>query len=328
MTSNNKPKHLPINHRQPTAEEIQAQKKREEDAFVLGRMKAEHKLQKQKQGMDYSRSEGGKKLLDKCLTLTGAAITTRLNKATEGASWGALYIGPIYGRLKAIELSALPKLDNEGNPVEEKDSQGNLITPLARKAGTTINLWEEGEIAFIVLLTLIDTCRMPILGSIDNQSKAGKRFGTRPNVYKLNTLIASRINDHLAHKYIRACLKRTGNDLYLDFLLRDSYSNQASANQKKAVTRRARNEKAQEFIDRGLTPMARVLQWKPFTNREGHALAGALISSAVLGCELAMDMPVFKTHDRGGEQFYELHEEAERWLDQLDLARIGNTFYS
>ena len=194
MTNNNTTKtHLPINHREPTIEEIQAQNKREQDASALGQIKAMQKLQKQKKGMDYSRSEGGSKLLDQCLTMTGAAITDRLEMANKRAGMGASYIGPIYKRLNQIELINLPKLDQDGKPVEVKDGNENLVTPLAGRAGRTVNIWDEGEIAFIVLLTLLDTCQMPLLGDIQNQSKSGKRFGTRPTAYKLETLISARI---------------------------------------------------------------------------------------------------------------------------------------
>ena len=48
MTSNNKPKHLPINHREPTKEELSAQMDREEQQSALGRIRAEMDLQDQK----------------------------------------------------------------------------------------------------------------------------------------------------------------------------------------------------------------------------------------------------------------------------------------
>ena len=194
---------------------------------------------------------------------------------------------------------------------------------LTRKTKKRVNLWDSDEIAFIMLLTMIDTCRMPLLGSIDNQSKAGKRYGTRPNNYKLESLISERINDHLAHKYIRECTKGTGKDGLMDWILRDSYSNQASAQQKKTVTRLARKEQAKEFIDKGLSSLAEVLLWKPFTNRAGHALAAKLISYTQMGCELALDFSVFETVDKYNEQFYGLTEAAEEFVDQLDQTRIG-----
>ena len=74
MTTNNKPKHLPINHREPTKEELCAQMDREEQQSGLGRIRAEIDLQDQKKGMDYARSQGGQFLLNKCLNLTSAAI--------------------------------------------------------------------------------------------------------------------------------------------------------------------------------------------------------------------------------------------------------------
>ena len=63
-------------------------------------MKAQKKLMEQKQGMDYSRSLGGEKLLDKAMTMTAAAIGDRLERATQKAAWGASYIGPLYQRRK------------------------------------------------------------------------------------------------------------------------------------------------------------------------------------------------------------------------------------
>ena len=120
--------------------------------------------------------------------------------------------------------------------------------------------------------------------------------------------------------------KGTGKDGLMDLILKDSYGPQASAAQKKTVTRLARKEKALDFIDRGLTPLADVLRWRPFTNRHGHALAAKLISHTQLGCELALDINVFKTVDRFNEQFYGLTEAAVEFVDQLDQARIGRAF--
>ena len=74
----------------------------------------------------------------------------------------------------------------------------------------------------------------------------------------------------------------------MDWILSDSYSNQASAQQKKTVTRLARMEQAQEFIEKGLSSLAEVLLSKPFTNRAGHALAAKLISYTQMGRELAL----------------------------------------
>ena len=192
--------HLPINQREPTKEELAAQMKREEKASALGRIKAEQALHKQKEGMDYSRSQGGEFLLDKCLNLTAAAIQQAMEASVKGAGWGSALVGQVYGNVSNIELVNLPKFDTEGN---QKDQ-------LVRQSEKRVNLWDSDEIAFIVLLTMIDTCRMPILGTINDQLKAGKRFGTRPNNYKLETLISDRINDHLAHCYIRECNKRNG----------------------------------------------------------------------------------------------------------------------
>ena len=60
MTTNNKPKHLPINHREPTNEELCAQMDREEQQSALGRNRAEMDLQDQKKVMDYVRTLTGR----------------------------------------------------------------------------------------------------------------------------------------------------------------------------------------------------------------------------------------------------------------------------
>ena len=299
---NNNNSITPYNYRKPTREELAAQIQREKDQSALGRIKAQQKLQKQKESMDYSRSEGGSRLLDNCLTMTAAAITDRLDMSLKRAGQAASYIGPIYKRLKDTPLVNLPKLDSDGNIVTTTDEEGNELVQMNRKSERRVDLWDEGEIAFIVLLTLIDTCQMPLLGTIEKQSKSGKRHGTRPNVYKLESLISDRVNDHLAHKYIRECTKNTGNDRLIDFILADSYDNQASALQKKTNTRRMRKQRAEEFIAQGMTPMAEVLKWRPFTNREGHALAAALISGALMGCEEVLQMQVFEKIDRFNSQ--------------------------
>ena len=153
-------------------------------------------------------------------------------------------------------------------------------------------LWDSDDIAFITLLTLLDVVRMPLLGSIEKQSKQGKRYGTRPDVYGLHALIAGRLNDHLCHTFIRRCTRGTGKDQLLDFILADAYDNKAGAKQKQVVTRRARNEQAQEFIAKGLAPVAEVLQWKSWGNKVGHAIAAKAISLVSYGCEVALGFRV------------------------------------
>ena len=306
----------PANYVAPTREQIAAQLEREKQASAMGKLRAKEKLEKQKQGMDYSRSQGGSVLLDRCLEFTGVVIQQAMEKTLQGAGLGSALIGPVFKDLTNKQLVNLPKLDKEGNPTGE----------LTRVNDKFVNLWDSDEIAFIVLLTLIDTCRMPLLGSIDKVSGSGKRYGTRLNVYKLEGLISDRINDHLCHKYIRECTKNTGQYKLIDFILADAYDNKAGWSQKKTNTRLKRKGVAQEFIDDDLTPFAKVLQWKPFSNRLGHALAAKLISYAEKGCELVLEYQVFKTVDRFNEQFYGLTEPAEVFVDRLDLARIGKTF--
>ena len=250
MTFKSNDSHLPINHRQPTQDELSAQIVREENQSALGRIRAHQHLHDQKQGMDYSRSQGGQFLLDKCLNMTSAAIEQAMKASVKGAGWGSALVGEVYSDVSNKELINLPKFDQDGHPTMR----------MVRQSEKRVNLWDSDEIAFIVLLTLIDTCRMPVLGSIEGQSKAGKRYGTKPNNYKLEGLISERINDHLAHKYIRECTKGTGKDGLMDWILKDSYSNQASAQQKKTVTRLARKDQAQEFIEKDL------VLWQRFSN--------------------------------------------------------------
>ncbi len=317
MTSNNTTRnHLPINHREPTTEELHAQREREEKASALGRIKAEQALRKQKEGMDYSRSEGGGYLLDQCLYLCSEAITTAMDSTLKRAGLASATLGPLYQKLTDKLIPSLPKLDEEGKDTGE----------LSRQTTRSVNLWDSDEIAFIVLLTMIDTCRMPLLGNMTELSGSGKRFGTRPTNYKLESIISDRINDHLCHRYIRECTKNTGQDKLLDFILKDAYSHKAGWSQKKTNTRLMRKDRAQEFRDNDLSPFAKVLQWKPFTNREGHALAGKLISYVVKGCELWLGFKVFETVDKWNEQYYGLTPKAEQRLDQLDLKRLGKTF--
>ena len=314
MSINNS--NTPANYVAPTREQIAAQLQREQQASAMGKLKAKEKLQKQKEGMDYSRSQGGSVLLDRCLEFTGVVIQQAMEKTLQGAGLGSALIGPVFQDLTNKTLVNLPKLDRDGKPTGED----------VRVKDKTVNLWDSDEIAFIVLLTMIDVCRMPMLGSIDKISGSGKRNGTRPNIYKLESLISDRINDHLAHRYIRECTKNTGQDRLIDFILADAYDNKAGWSQKKTNTRIKRRNVAQEFIDDDLTPFAKVLQWRPFSNRMGHALAGKLISYAEMGCELVLEFPVFKTVDRYNDQFYGLTEPAEAFVDKLDLARIGKTF--
>ena len=132
---------------------------REEQQSALGRLRAEQKLQKQKQGMDYSRSQGGEFLLDKCLNLTSAAIEHAMQASIKGAGWGCSYVGQIYGTVSNKEIVNLPKFDQEGNATSE----------MVRKSTKCVDLWDHDEITFIVLLTMLDTYPMPILGKIEIQ---------------------------------------------------------------------------------------------------------------------------------------------------------------
>ena len=92
---------------------------REEQQSALGRLRAEQKLQKQKQGMDYSRSQRGEFLLDKCLNLTSAAIEQAMQASIKGAGCGCSYVGQIYGTVSNKQLVNLPKFDQEGNATSE-----------------------------------------------------------------------------------------------------------------------------------------------------------------------------------------------------------------
>ena len=324
----------PANYCEPTREQIAAQLEREEQASALGKIKAKGKLDKQKAGMDYSRSQGGSYLLDKCLEFTGVALQIAMDNTLKGVGLGSALIGPVYRDLTNKVLVNLPKLDKDGKrlPVLDDDGNtledldGNPVYELVRVTDKTVNLWDSDEIAFIVLLTMIDVCRMPLLGSIDKISDSGKRFGTRPTNYALETIISDRINDHLAHRYIRECTKNTGRDKLIDFILSDAYTNRAGWAQKKTNTRLSRKNVAQEFIDNDLTPFAEVLKWKPFSNRMGRALAAKLISYTEKGCEQVLQYPVFTVINKFNAQYYALTEKAEQYVDQLDLARIGKSF--
>lgn len=322
-----KPDHIPANHIDPTDEQIAAQIQREEDASAMGKIRAQQKLQKQKEGMDYSRSQGGTFLMDRCINMSAACIKQGMADSINRAGTQSALVGPAYKRLTDTTIVNLPKFNSDGEletKLNEETGEEELV--LVRQSDKTINLWDHDEIAFIVLLTLIDTCRMPILGSIEKQSRSGKRFGTRPDVYKLVGIISDRINDHLAHKYIRECTKGTGKDGLIDFILKDSYSHSASWAQKKTNTRLKRKEKVQEFLANDLAPVADVLGWRPFSGREGRALVHKLISKVEMGCELALEFAVFKTVDRSQAQFYGLTEPALEFVDGLDQARIGRSF--
>lgn len=93
----------------------------------------------------------------------------------------------------------------------------------------------------------------------------------------------------LCHRYIRECTKGTGQDKLIDFILADAYTHKAGWAQKKTNTRLMRRNVAQDFIDNDLSPFADVLQWKPFSNRMGHALAAKLISYTEKGCEQVVE---------------------------------------
>lgn len=191
----------PANYVEPTREQIAAQLQREEEASALGKIKAQANLEKQEKGMNYSRSQGGSMLLDRCLEFTGIAIQIAMDNTLKGAGLGSALIGPVYKDLTNTQLVNLPKLDKEGKHIGE----------LVRVKDKTINLWDSDEIALIVLLSMIDVCRMPLLGSIDNVSDFGKRFGTRPTNYGLESIISARINDLMSSLHKRMYKRnRTG----------------------------------------------------------------------------------------------------------------------
>ena len=222
MPTNNQSPWLPANHRKPSRAELQAQYAREEEASALGKIKAQKKLQEQKLGMDYSRSQAGSVILDKALETASAAIDDIFELTTKRAGNSSALIGPVYKQLKQTPLVNLPKF-RDGEVV--LDDNGEQVPAFTTERHTC--LWDSDDIAFITLLTLLDVVRMPLLGSIEKQSKQGKRDGTRPDVYGLHALIAGLINDHLCHTYIRRCTRGTGKDQLLDFILSDAYDNKA-----------------------------------------------------------------------------------------------------
>ena len=165
--------------------------------------------------------------MNRCLYFCSKAIESAMESTKEGAGLASATLGPLYKKLSNRMIPSLPKLDENGKDTGE----------LNRQTTRTVNLWDNDEIAFIVLLTMIDTCRMPLLGNMTDLSGSGKRFGTRPTNYKLESIISDRINDHLCHRYIRECTKNTGQDKLLDFILKDAYSHKAGWSQKKTNTR-------------------------------------------------------------------------------------------
>ena len=126
---------------------------REEQQSALGRIRAEKEAQDQKQGMDYGRSQGGEFLLDKCLNMTSAAIEQAMQASIKGAGWGSALVGQVYGSVSNMELVNLPSLTRKVTPQIE----------LIRKTEKRFNLWDSDEICIHVLLTMIDTGRMPLL---------------------------------------------------------------------------------------------------------------------------------------------------------------------
>lgn len=150
----------------------------------MDKIKAQTKMEKQKKGMDYSRSQGGSVLLDRCLEFTGIAIQIAIDSTLSNAGLGSALKGSVYKDLTNTQLVNLPKLDKEGKPTDE----------LVRVKDKTINLWDSDEIVLIILLSMIDVYRRPHLRSIDNVSDSGKRFGSRPTNYGLESIISNRIN--------------------------------------------------------------------------------------------------------------------------------------
>ena len=130
MTTNNKPKHLPINQREPTKEELCAQMDREEQQSALGRIRAEMDLQDQKKGMDYARSQGGQFLLNRCLNLTSAAIEQAMQASLKGAGHGSALVGEVYADISDKQLVNLSKFGRDGRPTTE----------MTRKREKSVNL--------------------------------------------------------------------------------------------------------------------------------------------------------------------------------------------
>ena len=119
MTTNNKLKHLPFNHREPTKEELCAQMDREEQQSALGRIRAEMDLQDQKKGKDYARSKGGQFLLNRYLNLTSAAIEQAMQASLKSAGHGSALVGEVYAAISDKKLVNLSKFDRDGRPTTQ-----------------------------------------------------------------------------------------------------------------------------------------------------------------------------------------------------------------
>ena len=320
MSYENQDAWLPANHRKPTADELQAQISREEEASALGKIKAERKLRQQKDTMDYSRSQAGSVLLDKSIALLSDLVEFKFDESTKRIGNACGLIGPIVKELKHTPLINIPKF-KDGEVV--KDADGNQVMAFTTERHTC--LWDSDDIAFITLLTMLDVAQMPLLSKVDESKYLGKRRGSRPDIYGLEHLIAGRLQDHFCHKYIRACTRGTGQDYLMDMILR-SYTPNAGARQKQQVTRRARKQEALEFIAHGASPVADVLQWKPWPANAGKAIAAKSIALAELALEEMIGFRVFEQIDKYESSFYAFTDEAQDWAEKVDAARIGKSF--
>ena len=140
---------------------LQRQIEREEKQHELGLEKFQHQLQKQKLGMDYSNSTGGRLIQKTLLAQLTEAVEEAINRAHAGAGINHVTIVEAYEA-----VSDLPMIDLDSGEVIE---------------GKTTSPWLHEQVALITLRTMLDVCYMPVY----EEKKRGQRFGGAPNMYDL-----------------------------------------------------------------------------------------------------------------------------------------------
>ncbi|WP_226400244.1 DNA-directed RNA polymerase [Synechococcus sp. MU1643] len=265
-------------------------------------------LQKRADRGDYSRSPAGQKILKGVLAVLADAIDVEIKSNLRRRGVGADDMSRLYKLLTACPVQEMPLLDASGA------ARGGC------KSEHSVDVWDTVKLGFIALVTVMDLCRLELNPEPDNHSHiySGKRY--LPTNYELEKELGNRLQDQLHHDYVRKATRGTGIHWLMDAIVESSRTGVATVKQQRTTSRREINQKIEEFEKAGLSPVARVLGWKPFTYQQRTTFAAKLISlvNKALEAALKLEGPALEIVDRFKAQYYSLTDEARERLDQID----------
>jgi hypothetical protein len=289
-------------------EQIKAQIEREVLQKELGLQQFQRQLESRKLGKDYSRSTAGEVISTNLMGLVIDQVEIAMEATLDRAGINSQEIGEVYSRLKAV-----PKIDLDSGA----------------KTGETVNPWDHRQAALIAFRTMLDVVQMPIHAI--EEGHRGRRFAGRPTLYQLHLDIGKRLETQLILNLLRLYFPDSNHRVgFISRMLKETYSRQASSDQKNTTTRLKLNRLADWYEDEcQKTELAELFRWKPWDNRFRRIIGAKLVAIVQSSCWLGEGIRVFKeTAGAGGIYYLDLTLDGHMFANALEKEAGAKAFVS